>query len=100
MLYYYQAYRKLSLTEHPDKSKAGNATEVFRKISKAYEVLTGNESKALFDYYLDHPRVWHAYNYVWYVDSGDDDDDSDNMTWEWMMMITSANRTRYYTYTS
>lgn len=51
-----KAYRKLSLTEHPDKSKATNATEVFRKISKAYEVLMGNESKALFDYYLDHPR--------------------------------------------
>jgi len=51
-----KAYRRLSLTEHPDKSKAANATEVFRKISKAYEVLMGNESKALFDYYLDHPR--------------------------------------------
>ena len=30
--------------------------ETFRIITKAYKVLTGNESKALFDYYLDHPR--------------------------------------------
>jgi DnaJ-class molecular chaperone len=42
---------------HPDKNKAENATQVFRTISKAYEVLSGNESKPLFDYYLDHPRV-------------------------------------------
>lgn len=51
-----KAYRKLSLTHHPDKSKEANATEIFRTISKAYEVLEGNESRSLFDYYLDHPR--------------------------------------------
>lgn len=47
----------MSLTMHPDKSKAENATEVFRSITKAYEVLSGNESKPLFDYYLENPRV-------------------------------------------
>lgn len=52
-----QAYRRLSLTKHPDKSKESNATEEFRIITKAYEVLDGNESKINFDYYLDHPRV-------------------------------------------
>ena len=52
-----QAYRKLSLTAHPDKSTAENATVVFRRITKAYEVLTGNSSRELFNYYLDHPRV-------------------------------------------
>eukprot|EP00428_Durinskia_dybowskii_P063030 CAMPEP_0170384016 /NCGR_PEP_ID=MMETSP0117_2-20130122/15778_1 /TAXON_ID=400756 /ORGANISM="Durinskia baltica, Strain CSIRO CS-38" /LENGTH=349 /DNA_ID=CAMNT_0010639747 /DNA_START=34 /DNA_END=1083 /DNA_ORIENTATION=+ len=51
-----KAYRKISLTEHPDKNRAENATEVYRVITKAYEVLSGNESKPLFDYYLDHPR--------------------------------------------
>lgn len=51
-----KAYRKLSLSQHPDKSKAENATEIFRTISKAYEVLEGNASRVLFDYYLDHPR--------------------------------------------
>jgi DnaJ family protein C protein 25 len=40
---------------HPDKSKAENATEIFQVISKANEVLSNNETKALFDYYLDHP---------------------------------------------
>jgi curved DNA-binding protein CbpA len=49
-------YRKLSLTHHPDKSRESNATETFRLLQKANEVLSNNESKALFDYYLDHPR--------------------------------------------
>lgn len=53
-----QAFRKMSLTQHPDKNKEANATEVFRLVSKAYEVLTGNESRPLFDYYLAHPTVW------------------------------------------
>jgi hypothetical protein len=52
-----KAYRRLSLTHHPDKNKDSNATEVFRLISRAYEVLDKNESRALFDYYLDHPKV-------------------------------------------
>ena len=52
-----QAYRKLSLNLHPDKNKESNATEVFRSVSKAFEVLTGNESRPLFDYYLKHPKV-------------------------------------------
>ena len=52
-----QSYRQLSLTEHPDKNKAENATATFQKITKAFEVLTGNESRKLFDYYLDHPTV-------------------------------------------
>jgi DnaJ-class molecular chaperone len=65
------------LTEHPDKSKAANATEVFRKISKAYEVLMGNESKTLFDYYLDHPRV--CFHDDDNDDSGDDSDSYDGI---------------------
>eukprot|EP01040_Poterioochromonas_malhamensis_P004843 gene4843-5198_t len=51
-----KAYRKLSLSHHPDKNNADNATEVFRLITKAHEVLTGNESRPLFDYYLQHPK--------------------------------------------
>lgn len=56
-----QAFRKLSLTHHPDKSREKNATEVFRRISKAFEVLSGNESRELFDYYLAHPKVSDQY---------------------------------------
>ena len=51
-----RAYRRLSLEHHPDKNKADNATKIFKRIAKAYEVLNGNESRPLFDYYLDHPR--------------------------------------------
>ena len=51
-----RAYRRLSLENHPDKNKADNATKIFKRIAKAYEVLNGNESRPLFDYYLDHPR--------------------------------------------
>lgn len=52
-----KSFRQLSLTKHPDKSKNDNATEVFRLITKAYKVVGNNESRVLFDYYLDHPRV-------------------------------------------
>mmetsp|Transcript_22324 Transcript_22324/g.21569 ORF Transcript_22324/g.21569 Transcript_22324/m.21569 type:complete len:341 (-) Transcript_22324:106-1128(-) len=51
-----RAYRKLSVQNHPDKNNAKNATKIFNRIAKAYEVLDGNESRPLFDYYLDHPR--------------------------------------------
>jgi curved DNA-binding protein CbpA len=51
-----RSYRRLSLENHPDKNKADNATKIFKRIAKAYEVLSGNESRPLFDYYLDHPR--------------------------------------------
>eukprot|EP01031_Cornospumella_fuschlensis_P031224 gene31224-37735_t len=54
-----KSYRKLSVSLHPDKNKEANATEVFRLLSKAYEVLTGNESRPLFDYYLEHPRDYY-----------------------------------------
>lgn len=53
-----KAYRKLSTEKHPDKNSNKNATEVFRLIAKANEVLTGNESRKNFDYYLDHPRAY------------------------------------------
>jgi len=51
-----KSFRTLSLTKHPDKSKNDNATEVYRLITKAYKVVGTNESRVLFDYYLDHPR--------------------------------------------
>jgi len=51
-----KAYRKVSLTLHPDKNKDANATEVFQLITKAYEILSGNDSRPLFDYYLKNPK--------------------------------------------
>ena len=52
-----KAYRKLSLIHHPDKSKDPDASEKFREISKANEVLSNPEKRELFNYYLDNPRV-------------------------------------------
>lgn len=45
-------FRRLSRTYHPDKNKAENATQIFRTIAKAYEVLGNNKSRDSFDYYL------------------------------------------------
>jgi DnaJ homolog subfamily C member 25 len=56
-----KAYREMSKTLHPDKvhpDKRENVTEKFRLISKAYEVLKGNESRPNFDFYLDNPRSY------------------------------------------
>jgi hypothetical protein len=57
-----KAYRQLSRTVHPDKvhpDKRVNVTEEFRLITKAHEVLKGNESRKNFDFYLDHPRQYY-----------------------------------------
>ena len=45
-----RAYRKLSMKWHPDKNK-GNADAVakFQTITKAYEILSDGDKKALFD---------------------------------------------------
>ena len=57
-----KAYRKLSRAAHPDKIRGdaevkAKATEAFRVLAKANEVLQGNESRPNFDIYLDNgPR--------------------------------------------
>ena len=45
-----RAYRKLSMKWHPDKNK-GNADAVakFQTITKAYEILSDGDKKALYD---------------------------------------------------
>lgn len=40
-----------------DKNKSPNATEIFRAISKASEVLNDLEQRELYDNYLDNPNV-------------------------------------------
>ena len=53
-----KAYRKISRATHPDKvrdpSQKANATEQFRIVAKAYEILIGNETRPNYDYYLEH----------------------------------------------
>ena len=50
-----KAYRSKSSQYHPDKYKEKNATVIFQKIAKAFEVLENNKTRELFDYYLKNP---------------------------------------------
>ncbi|RUS15217.1 DnaJ domain-containing protein [Endogone sp. FLAS-F59071] len=43
-----QSYHKLSLKHHPDKNK-GTETEVWYKVSQAYEVLSNKDKRAVYD---------------------------------------------------
>lgn len=46
-----KAYRKKSLEYHPDKNKEEGAAEKFAEISRAYEVLSDDEKKPIYDRY-------------------------------------------------
>ncbi|KAK1413949.1 hypothetical protein QVD17_29686 [Tagetes erecta] len=44
-----KAYRKLSLKVHPDKNKAPGSEEAFKKVSKAFQCLSVDESRKQYD---------------------------------------------------
>ena len=46
-----QSYRKLALKYHPDKNKEPGATEKFRQIAEAYDVLSDPKKRAIYDQY-------------------------------------------------
>ncbi len=44
-----KAYKKLAIKFHPDKNRAPNATEAFKKISTAYACLSNPEKRKIYD---------------------------------------------------
>lgn len=48
-----KAYRKLALEWHPDRNKTPDASEKFKEINKAYEVLSDPKKKEMYDQYGD-----------------------------------------------
>ena len=42
-----KAYRKLAMKYHPDRNKEPNAEEKFKKISDAYQILTGKSQPSM-----------------------------------------------------
>ncbi len=45
------AYRKQALKWHPDRNKTPQATEKFKEINKAYEVLSDSKKREMYDQY-------------------------------------------------
>lgn len=50
-----KAYRILSRKYHPDRNPGADATR-FIKISEAHDILIDKDSRAAYDYYIDHPE--------------------------------------------
>lgn len=48
-----KAYLKLALKYHPDKSNKQNTTQKFRRISKAYQILSNTKKRKLYDTRLE-----------------------------------------------
>lgn len=46
-----KAYRKMALKFHPDKNKAAGAEEKFKEIAEAYDVLSDDKKKSIYDKY-------------------------------------------------
>ncbi|MBM3956859.1 MAG: J domain-containing protein, partial [Gemmatimonadetes bacterium] len=46
-----KAFRRLALKYHPDRNKSGDASERFKEINEAYQVLSDPQRKAAYDRY-------------------------------------------------
>lgn len=65
-----KAYRQLARKHHPDMHKTETekliAVETFRQIANAYEILKDDESRADYDFMLDHPELVYSHYYRYY----------------------------------
>ncbi|XP_065352035.1 dnaJ homolog subfamily C member 25 homolog [Cloeon dipterum] len=65
-----KAYRQLARKYHPDMHKAQEAKAAaeikFKEIATAYEILKDSESRADYDYMLDHPEEYYSHYYRYY----------------------------------
>lgn len=57
------AYRRLARKYHPDVSKEPNATEKFKELGEAYEVLKDPEKRKLYDQYQANPQQHYQRQY-------------------------------------
>jgi tetratricopeptide (TPR) repeat protein len=53
-----KAYRKMALKYHPDKNQAADASDVFRRVTEAYEVLMDASSRRKYDSEQSGGRRW------------------------------------------
>ena len=44
-----KAYKKMALRFHPDKNRAPNATEAFKKVNQAFACLNDKEKRKYYD---------------------------------------------------
>ena len=44
-----KAYRKLAFEYHPDKNKSEEAEKIFKEISEAYEILSNDDKRRIYD---------------------------------------------------
>lgn len=62
-----KAYRRLAMKWHPDKhSGSDESYEMFNKISKANEIISDEQLRAAYDYFLDHPDDHYTHLYQYY----------------------------------
>lgn len=65
-----KAYRALAKKHHPDKARSeedkAKASEIFKQVANAYEILKDEESRNDYDYMLDNPEEYYRHYYRYY----------------------------------